>query len=98
MKKFVLKFMLAGGLIPIFFLLMWKANLDQFYGNNVQLILWPVSIVLIAVNEFDIVVYSILILINALLYGIIGIFIWFCLSLFKKAKLKLKSDSSLRSE
>ena len=83
MKKFVLKFVLAGIVIPLFFLLLyfiattfhglwWECYVFIFTIPGI--ILWPTAIWLMA--AFNLWTTIISIIANAILYGVVGILVW----------------------
>ncbi len=82
MKKFVFKFILAGFIIPILFLFTYfiidsllHAPLElHFFILKIQIMLWPTSILLIAESVKAAIIA---IITNSILYGIVGVIVWF---------------------
>ena len=81
MKKFIFKFLIAGFIIPIVFILLIFID-DKFHISyqfsstilSIQIILWPPSILFLA--GFDIIVALVATILNIILYGILGLLIW----------------------
>lgn len=98
MKKFILKFLLTGLFIPVLFLVVLSLiQLLRPYPigliikiQDVMIVLWPASILLMAESNLWAVVS---ILMNIILYGILGILIW--LGIYRKKRLFLIPLASL---
>ena len=91
MKKFTLKFMLLGLIVPILFLLIFNFTQQITLSRHVhfliidtQLILWPTSIFLMA-GGTEATIISVIS--NVFLYSLIGVLIW--LGFIKRRKLFL---------